>query len=435
MPDNNLLLAKAIYTRNLRKRKNPLDYFQPQPYQTGLHESEKRNLNVFGGNRSGKTLNGAAFVIERCLQIPNYDCWGATWADMSVPIQQKTYWNLLPKDDTIKFARWSEQRGFTHKMIMFANGSRIRFKTYEQGRESFQGASKDIIHLDEEPPQDITNECKARLIDRNGIMLRTLTPLDGITYTYDEVVLNETGDNEVEFWYWDSSLNEYIDQTALSRVIGSYATKEAEVRKTGHFMNLTSGSAYYSFGEENIIDSFRYMNNRPLEISCDFNVDLMTWHIGQELNGLDYTFDFVELEGQANTELLCQMLKNQYVNQVGGWIFYGDVAGNQRRPESARTNWAIIKENFPTALVYYQNIKNIKDRVDSTNARLKNSRGEMLYRITKNCKRLIKDYRQVTWEMLLNKGKAGKLTHASDGESYKFHWKYDLRGTPKGFQK
>ena len=176
------------------------------------------------------------------------------------------------------------------------------------------------------------------------------------------------------------------------------------------------------------------MQNRPIEVSCDFNIDLMCWHIGQELNGEDITFDFVELEGQANTDLLCQMLKNKFDKHNGGWIFYGDIAGSARRPETSRTNWSIIKEHFPYAQIYYQNIKDIKGRIDSTNARIKNSRSDIKYFITKNCRRLIKDYRQVTWEMLLNKGKAGKLTHASDGESYKFHWKYPLVGKPKGWQ-
>ncbi|MBK7380589.1 MAG: hypothetical protein IPJ03_16660 [Ignavibacteriales bacterium] len=424
-------LAKAIYSREQRKRINPLLYFKPQDYQLDFHLSKKKNKGVFGGNRSGKTINGAKLVIQACIDNPGIDCWGATWADMLVPILEKAYWDLLPKDGTVKYVRWTEQRGFANKIIIFRNGSKIRFKTYDQGRESFQGAKKDIIHLDEEPPEDITNECRARLIDTAGTLLRTMTPLDGITYTYDEMVVNDKKDEEIEYWFWDSSQNKYIDQVTLDRTIGSYAAKEAEVRKTGHFVNLTSGAAYYSFSDENIIDKFDYMNYRPLEISCDFNIDLMSWHIGQEREGKDYTFSFVELEGQANTDLLCQMLKNKYDNHQGGWIFYGDISGSQRRPESSRTNWAIIKEHFPSAQIYYQNIPNIKDRVDATNARIKNSKNEIFYFITKDCKRLIKDYRQVTWEMLVNKQKAGKLTHASDGETYKFFWKYDLRGKAK----
>jgi len=431
--------AKALYTQQVRREQNPLKYFKPidhpQLQQLQFLQSNKRDENIFGGNRSSKTLSGTIKVIKKCIDNPKTDAWAATWADMSVPVQQKEYWRWLPKDKTIiKYASFSEQRGFTNRIIQFQNGSVIRFKTYDQGRESFQGANKDIIHLDEEPPQEIVSECKARLIDRNGTILRTMTPLNGITYTYDEVVLNEANDPEVTYWYFNSDFNPYIDQEAQTRIINSFAPKEAEVRQTGHFINLTTGNAYYTFDENNIVDSFTYMNNRPLEISCDFNVELMCWSIGQEHQGKDYEFDFVELEGQANTELLCQMLKNKYVNHQGGWIFYGDISGNQRRPETSRTNWAIIKENFPDAAIYYQTIRNIKDRVDATNARLMNNAKERMLFITKDCKRAAKDFRQVTWEMLLNKAKAKNLTHISDGISYKAFWKYPLTGKTRSKQ-
>ncbi|KKK71061.1 hypothetical protein LCGC14_2917720 [marine sediment metagenome] len=254
-----------------------------------------------------------------------------------------------------------------------------------------------------------------------------MTPLNGITYTYDEMIENEIGDSEVEYWYWRTSDNVHIDQTAATRILGGYAEREREARSEGHFLNLTTGNSYYPFSEENIIDSFEYMKRRPLEVSCDFNVDLMCWNIGQEKEGKDFVFDFVELENEANTDYLCQVLKNQYPQHEGGWHFYGDISGNKRDPAASRTNWAIIREHFPGASINYQNIRNIKDRIDSFNGRIKNSAGKHWF-VTKNCKRLIRDLRQVTWEHLLNKNKAGKLTHASDGESYKMFWKYPLTG-------
>jgi phage terminase large subunit-like protein len=426
------LLAKAVYTRNLRKKKRPTDYFIPYDIkelnQKAFFESRKKNKGVFGGNRSGKTLCGAVYVIKYCLDNEGADCWAATWADLSIPIQQKMYYEWLPKDRSVKYANYSNKRGFANRVIEFANGSMIRFKTYDQGRESFQGAAKDIIHLDEEPKEDIVNECKARLIDRSGTLIRTMTPLNGITYTSDEFLENESNDLEVQYWFWDNRYNKEIDQDALQRIIGGFAEREAEVRQTGHFLNLTTGNAYYAFSEENIIPDFEYMKRRPLEIDCDFNVDLMCWNISQEKEGKDYTFDFVEIENEANTDYLCQVLKNKYPEHEGGFHFYGDISGNKRDPAASKTNWAIIREHFPNAEIDYQQIRNIKDRVDAVNGRLKNSNGIFWY-ITRNCKRLIKDLRQVTWEHLLNKNKAGKLTHASDGASYRLFWKFPL--TPK----
>lgn len=427
-----LYKAKAKYEYKRRREQNPLRYFKPIEHpelnQKEVIESEAKNQAVFGGNRSSKSVTGAVKVIKLCIDNPNYDCWAATWADMSVPIQQNEYNKWIPKDrNIIKYASYSDQRGFLNKIIIFMNGSRIRFKTYEQGWESFQGASKDIIHLDEEAPQEIVNECKARLMDRNGILLRTMTPLNGITYTYDEIIINPNRDEQIKYWFFDNMFNPYINQDAVDRILSGYAEKEREVRSKGHFLNLNSGQVYYSFDHEMNIAEFNYDSSLPLEISCDFNVDLMCWNIGQSTKGKDYEFDSVELEGTANTEMMCKLLKNKYPDHKAGFIFYGDISGSKRDPASSLSSWGIVQNNFPDAQIHYQAIQNIKDRVDSVNGRLHNALGRHAF-ISGNLIRLKTDLMRVTWEMLLNKTKAGKYTHASDGYSYKMFWKYPLYG-------
>jgi phage terminase large subunit-like protein len=419
----------------VRRNKIPIDFFSPQKYQNEFFISNRLNKTIFGGNRSGKTICGASYVIEKCRTNPNFKARCSTWADLQVSVQMTKVFELLPKNNEITYAVFSDRRGFSNKIISFANGSSIRFKTYDQGWESFQGGDYDLEWNDEEAPEDIVKEQRARLIDRAGEFIRTMTPLNGITYTYEEVVENEKNDDEIVFWYFPTEQNDFINQSAFKRIINSYGSKEAEVRSTGHFINLTSGQVYYSFSDKNIIpkNSYQYQKNRPLEISCDFNVDIMSWNISQEHQMKDYIFDYVELEGQANTQVLCDMIKNKFVGHQGGYIFYGDISGSARRPETSKTNWTIISENFPSAKIYYQNIKNIKDRTDSLNARLKNnSEIENLF-VSKNCIRLIRDLRQVTWEHLINKAKAKKLTHISDGLSYMTFWKYPLSGKGSTF--
>ena len=431
--EDRIKLAKAVYTKRIRKELTPLNYFEPIDHpelqQKQFLESEKKNIAAFGGNRSGKSLSGAIKVIEYCRENPNADCWAATWADMSSPIQQAEYYKWIPKNNEIRFAKFSEQRGFLHKIIIFSNGSKIRFKTYEQGWESFQGASKNIIHLDEEPPEEIVNECKARLMDKNGMLIRTMTPLNGITYTYDEIIVNPNQDKEIEFFYFDNAFNPYINPDARERILGGYAEKEREVRSKGHFLNLTSGQVYYSFDNEANIAEWKYNPQLPLEVSCDFNVALMYWPIGQQSRDKDFEFDYVELENHANTDLMCQMLKSKYPDhKPEQWIFYGDISGSKRDPATSLSSWAIIQKQFPQASIFYQSIRNIKDRTDAVNGRLHNKQGKYLF-ISNKLSRLKLDLMRVTWEMLLNKGKAGLLTHASDALSYKIFKKYPLYGT------
>jgi phage terminase large subunit-like protein len=59
--------------------------------------------------------------------------------------------------------------------------SLIGLKSYDQGRKKFQGTAKHVIWLDEEPPEDVYDECNIRLMTTNGLMLCTFTPLQGLS--------------------------------------------------------------------------------------------------------------------------------------------------------------------------------------------------------------------------------------------------------------
>lgn len=92
---------------------------------------------------------------------------------------------LIPGDDIIGTpSRKSAPTGaFDTMTIRHASGgvSVLGFKAYDQGRTKFQGTSKHLVWLDEEPPMDIYSECLTRTMDCDGIMLCTFTPLEGIS--------------------------------------------------------------------------------------------------------------------------------------------------------------------------------------------------------------------------------------------------------------
>jgi phage terminase large subunit-like protein len=67
--------------------------------------------------------------------------------------------------------------------IKHASGgiSMVGFKSYDQGRKTFQGTAKHLVWLDEEPAEDVYDECMMRLATTDGIMLTTFTPLLGLS--------------------------------------------------------------------------------------------------------------------------------------------------------------------------------------------------------------------------------------------------------------
>lgn len=59
--------------------------------------------------------------------------------------------------------------------------SRLGFKSYDQGRKSFQGTEQDGVWLDEEPPMEVYEECLTRTMTTSGLVIVTATPLKGVT--------------------------------------------------------------------------------------------------------------------------------------------------------------------------------------------------------------------------------------------------------------
>jgi phage terminase large subunit-like protein len=57
----------------------------------------------------------------------------------------------------------------------------VQFKSYDQGREAFQGTEQDGIWLDEEPPEDVYTECLLRTMTNDGMVMLTFTPLRGLS--------------------------------------------------------------------------------------------------------------------------------------------------------------------------------------------------------------------------------------------------------------
>mgnify|MGYP000323125036 CR=1 FL=1 len=55
----------------------------------------------------------------------------------------------------------------------------LGFKSYQQGRDSFEGTELDGIWDDEEPPEDIYGEQLIRTATTDGLMMITFTPLGG----------------------------------------------------------------------------------------------------------------------------------------------------------------------------------------------------------------------------------------------------------------
>lgn len=104
---------------------------------------------------------------------------------------------LIPKANLVQTtSKHGVSDGVDTAYISHVSGgdSRITFKSYDQGREVFQGTEQDIIWLDEEPPMSVYTECLIRTMTTNGIVMLTFTPIRGLS----DVVLSFLPGGKIE---------------------------------------------------------------------------------------------------------------------------------------------------------------------------------------------------------------------------------------------
>ena len=232
--------------------------------QLAFHKCKKKNRWVFGGNRSGKTECGAVEVVYMARGIHPYrenkdNVFG--WVvSLSQQVQRDvaqakilSYLNkswieevtmLSGKKESLKY-------GVIDQIVIknvFGGRSVIGFKSCDQGREKFQGSSLDFVWFDEEPPIDIYDECRMRVIDKKGDIFGTMTPLKGLTFVHDEIYLNSGNSDEVwcEFMEWGD--NPYLDKDEVNELTKTLTADQLESRRYGRFKS-SSGLVYPEFDE------------------------------------------------------------------------------------------------------------------------------------------------------------------------------------------
>lgn len=130
--------------------------------------------------------------------------------------------------------------------------STITFKSYDQGRKRFQGAGRDLISFDEEPPRDIWEECTVResggrkLVDgvwveddsSNLRIIMSMTPVNGMTWVYDEIYLaTNNPDLKVTTASWED--NPWLTKEQKERMTRGLTPEALQVRKEGKFVRMT----------------------------------------------------------------------------------------------------------------------------------------------------------------------------------------------------
>jgi len=113
--------------------------------------------------------------------------------------------------------------------------STLNLKTYEQGRSSFEGTSKDVIWDDEEPPLDVYTEQLFRTVTTKGITLITFTPLQGMSDVVKAFLEPETDAAAEVKTYIQAGWNDvpHLDEGEKKAIIASIPPYQVAARTKG----------------------------------------------------------------------------------------------------------------------------------------------------------------------------------------------------------
>lgn len=133
----------------------------------------------------------------------------------------------------------------------------LGLKSYEQGRQSFEGTAKHVIWDDEEPPADVYTEQLYRTVTTKGIVLVTFTPLQGMSDVVKSFLEPET-DAATEFkWFIQAGWKDvpHLDGEEKRALLASTPIHQIQARTEGEPM-LGAG-AIYPIAEADILTPTR----------------------------------------------------------------------------------------------------------------------------------------------------------------------------------
>lgn len=233
-----------------RERERPCDFWQfmATKAQLAVHKDKKRKRVALGGNRSGKSRVGATECIWAATGTHPFREWSLPMNIWAVGVDFPTLRDGIKKEYFDRLLPRGEYRYYVGDMIYEitkgkGRGSIIGLKSCDSGREKFQSVTRDLIWMDEEPPEEVFNECLARILDCNGDMLLTYTPLQGMSWSYRRLFLNEPGDPEVSihrFRTIDNPLFKSAEEAKqrISTTYSGVSAAELEARLEGMFIPL-----------------------------------------------------------------------------------------------------------------------------------------------------------------------------------------------------
>lgn len=427
--------------------------YEPHAKQKRFHGSDKKMRLYIGGNRSGKTTGG---IVEDVWWLTGKHPYIVTPRNRPVAgrIVSVDFANGVNKIIIPQLKQWvppSQLRGGSwysaydakERVLNFENGSFVELMSYDQDLDKFAGTSRDFVHYDEEPPNDIYTECQARLIDRKGRSWITMTPVEGMTWIYDVIYQpGIVGDPRVDVIEVDMAENPYLDEEEIEDYLGSLDEDTRQARGHGKFVQI--GGLVYKQFRPNIhviepVDIKKFLDPRKYKwyMSLDHgynNPTAVLWH-AVDINNNVITFDEHYMAEKTIDFHSEEIKRHEKEHGRTPDIRVCDPALKQRQ---ATTGTSIQTEYAIRGIGMIDGDNDMNTGIAKVNQYLEvDSKGHTHWHITRNCVNLIREIQRLRWKTWATKKQQNqnnpydqihkKDDHACDSARYFFSFVPELR--------
>ena len=229
------------------------------------------------------------------------------------------------------------------------------------------------------------NMALARLRSGNVQQFYATTTPEGHSWAFDTFEKNAKEDTRLI--RAKTSDNPFLPEGFIDSLLENYPPQLIQAYLNGNFCNLTSGQVYSRFNrDKHLINELPFpLENEILKIGIDFNVmncnAVVCVTAGNKLIVVD------EIVKQQDTDALAREIRRRYGNNK---IFvYPDASGAARSTINASKTDIAILESYGFTNMALRSNPPIKDRVQTLQAVLENSKGQIRMAIYAKATRLI----------------------------------------------
>lgn len=445
------MLASGI--KQQARKPNILAY-KPHEKQSTFHQMDKKGRLYIGGNRSGKSYGSVAEDIwwltrrHPYIKIPDEPIRGRLVAvDFTQGVEQIIFpilKGLLAPSDLIN-GSWEDSYSASKRVLTLQNKSTLEFMSYEQDTEKFAGTSRHFVHFDEEPPLHIFNECLARLVDTKGYWWCSMTPVEGLTWTFEKIyepaklgLIPHYGVVEV-----DMLDNPHLDRESIEQFLSGLDDDERAAREHGQYRQL-GGLVYKKFDPKiHVVEPFIPPVDWRWYLSLDHgynNPTAVLWHAVSPDNRV-VTFDEWYYNEKTLDEVAHGVLAKIKAHGKDPELKCADPAIAQR---SAHNGTSIQTEYATRGLYLALGNNDVSTGVAKIQNYLRFMPGttQPRYTITENCVNYINEMKKLRWKTWASKKMQynnnaqetihKKDDHACDSARYFFSFLPDL--TPMQYE-